>query len=331
MILTCPSCGTRYVVKDGAIPPAGRTVRCAQCKHSWHQDPDEAAGEAVGDAIIAEPAQTIPEQGHDDLQPREAAVDEMADAPVEQSVAEEAVVHDDVAEPQDPVAPLADHSQPVLEEPVPDAAEAVPADAAAAVEPYPEEVVPAEVPDATTERSSHPLRAARNESEDLYSPFADRDDDAHEGKRRWPMVAAGLLVLIALVAAAVWFLAPTEFKNRLGLAQASGDTPLLVQVKQHSRQELASGNQLLEVSGMVINPTDETQVVPPLNAQLRSVGQQVVYKWTIPPPATKLAPGGSASFNSANLNIPPAAACLEVFFGQQQRPPLCRDSAAVGA
>src|SRR5690348_13887169 len=38
MILTCPSCGTQYVVKDGAIPPEGRQVRCASCKHSWHQE-----------------------------------------------------------------------------------------------------------------------------------------------------------------------------------------------------------------------------------------------------------------------------------------------------
>ena len=42
MILTCPSCGTQYVVKDGAIPPGGRQVRCASCKHSWHQDPEPA-------------------------------------------------------------------------------------------------------------------------------------------------------------------------------------------------------------------------------------------------------------------------------------------------
>ena len=42
MILTCPNCGTQYVVKDGAIPPEGRQVRCAACKHSWHQDPELA-------------------------------------------------------------------------------------------------------------------------------------------------------------------------------------------------------------------------------------------------------------------------------------------------
>ena len=47
MILTCPDCGTQYVVKDGAIPPEGRQVRCAACKHSWHQYPDDQPGQAV--------------------------------------------------------------------------------------------------------------------------------------------------------------------------------------------------------------------------------------------------------------------------------------------
>ena len=40
MILTCPSCATRYTVADGAIPVGGRQVRCASCKHRWHQDPN---------------------------------------------------------------------------------------------------------------------------------------------------------------------------------------------------------------------------------------------------------------------------------------------------
>lgn len=28
----------RYLVPDAAIPPSGRQVRCANCRHSWHQD-----------------------------------------------------------------------------------------------------------------------------------------------------------------------------------------------------------------------------------------------------------------------------------------------------
>ena len=39
MILTCPSCTTRYLVDANALAPRGRTVRCAKCGETWHQDP----------------------------------------------------------------------------------------------------------------------------------------------------------------------------------------------------------------------------------------------------------------------------------------------------
>src|SRR6185437_1444805 len=45
MILTCPSCDTRYSVDGAKFPSQGRTVRCAKCGHSWHQASEAAASE----------------------------------------------------------------------------------------------------------------------------------------------------------------------------------------------------------------------------------------------------------------------------------------------
>ena len=70
------------------------------------------------------------------------------------------------------------------------------------------------------------------------------------------------------------------------------------------RQRLASGNELLTVTGRVINPTSTEQPVPPLQAQLKSRAGKLVYSWTIAPPARTLPPGASASFNSAEVNVP---------------------------
>jgi len=39
MIVSCPSCATRYLIDPTALGGEGRTVRCAKCSHTWHEQP----------------------------------------------------------------------------------------------------------------------------------------------------------------------------------------------------------------------------------------------------------------------------------------------------
>jgi hypothetical protein len=124
------------------------------------------------------------------------------------------------------------------------------------------------------------------------------------------------LVIVGL-AVAFWFLAPGSVKARLGLASAA-DSPLQVSNPPHvERVQLASGNELLTVSGRVINPTGREQAVPPLNAKLTNQAGKLVYSWTIQPPAPSLAAGASASFNSAEVSVPPGGEYLTITLGQK--------------
>jgi predicted Zn finger-like uncharacterized protein len=287
MILTCPNCGTQYAVKDGAIPPLGRQVRCAACKHSWHQDPEDGAAPAEEpeaaagpDVVAAIPAEEAPiveaseEHGDEDESLAEATLIEPRSGPeAEERAYEEAMV--DEAAPE----PLA-----VEETPAP--------------EPVADE----------------PLAEQRADDRDEFSPFAYREDSgAERGKSKLLPILIVVLIIIA-AAAAFWFLAPPEWKARIGLAGA-GMSPLALVTTHMDRQRLESGNELLTVSGRVINPTTKEQTVPPLQAQLRAKGGKLVYSWTIAPPARTLPPGASASFNSAEVNVPPGGDELTITVG----------------
>jgi predicted Zn finger-like uncharacterized protein len=291
MILTCPSCGTQYVVKDGAIPASGRQVRCKACQHSWREFPTAAEGpleldrEVPLDAPPAEPsferaaAEAIepPEQfATDFVEPSEAPVEPVEDAP--------AVEAEDYSTDE----PLEETPEPV---PIPPEADVVGLAEAA---------------------PSHRLEWV--ERDDDFSPFARREPEGTKSRSGLILGALGVL-LIAAIVAGVWFFAPAEWRQRLGIAGAT-ETPLQLMMTHSDRTQLASGNEFLNISGRIINPTEEAQTVPPIHAQLHDASGKVVYKWTIPPPAKTLPPGGSASFNSAELNIPPQAQELTVTLGE---------------
>jgi len=300
MILTCPACDTKYVVKDGAIPPGGRQVRCASCKHSWHQDPDEMPAEPATAADI-------------DLGGPPPPQPDMEEQPLAEAPAEAEATGNIASEPQ----PEEDEESPwgaISSEPVA-------SDMPLATESGPGVVAVEEVsaigddwrvaPEA--DESEAPVETAPEEEEFVgYAPIADEDEAS---RRRWPLILA-IVLLIALGAAAFWFFAPQEWRARAGIAEA-GATPLQLMITTSDRQPLQSGNELVAISGRVINPTDREQNVPPIRAELRDKQtKQLVHSWTIEPPARVLAPRSSASFNSAEVDVPKGGDELTVSLGK---------------
>ena len=325
MILTCPACDTKYVVKDGAIPPAGRQVRCAACKNAWHQDPEPTDADD-GDALTSPPPPApVVELAHE-------AVDEATafggpptpTAKVDQVGAGE--IGDVPAQAADE-AMVSDYPEPAVEAPATFAtARFAPLTAGTGygltapsfpttrtgTEPPVADHPPAEEAHAAPEPIAYD---PASEGWDNDRQFISSIDDEEERGGRGLKIALVLLLLIVAVAAAIWFLAPASFKERIGLADASA-TPLEVMLTTSDRQKLASGNELLAISGRVINPTDQEQAVPPIRASLRNrATRKMIYQWTIAPPARSLPPRGSASFNSAEVDIPSGGDELTVTLG----------------
>jgi hypothetical protein len=159
--------------------------------------------------------------------------------------------------------------------------------------------------------------------DELLGPAAEEPEDfdafAHQPPFRPRRNPARILTVFAIAfatvalaaVAAVFLIGPP----RLGAMTGAGArTPLGIEGAS-SRRELASGNSLLTVTGRVWNPGSAVQKVPPIRAELRDAGGATVYSWSIAAPVSELQPGQSATFNSAEVDVPPSAKRLHLSFG----------------
>ena len=274
MILTCPACDTKYVVKDGAIPAAGRQVRCAACKHSWHQDPEETGAGAEETREV----QQVDPQAESEASQTTIDADTTAFGSLDGLIATKP--SETPSAPSPP--PMAEERQWQSVEPVA----------------------------GWNETPSEPPAAA---PADDFEPFYDHEP-MEQPRRIWPLVLT-LVLLVALAAVAFWFFAPADLRARAGLA-SNRESQLHVVLNANNYQRLASGNSLFTVSGRIINSTDARQPVPPIRAELLDeTRQKVIYSWTISPPAASLDLNKSASFNSAEVDVPEGGKYIRLRFG----------------
>jgi predicted Zn finger-like uncharacterized protein len=139
-------------------------------------------------------------------------------------------------------------------------------------------------------------------------PFRPRRNPA----RMWTLIAVAAAALMLAATAAVYSFGLPELGVDIALP-GRGGTPLKLEFQAENRT-LASGNALLTVTGRITNPTKSVQRVPQLRAEVHDSANKTIHSWSISPPVSELQPGQSATFNSAEMDVPASAARLHLYF-----------------
>lgn len=152
------------------------------------------------------------------------------------------------------------------------------------------------------------------DDDDLFAhevPFRGRRNPA----RLWTAIAVAVAMLIAAIGGALAWFGTARVLAAIGFPIAAGEVPLLLQVPQTPEpRTLPNGNELLPVTGRIVNPTDTAQPIPDILAEVRDASGRVVYSWTIPRPAASVAARATVAFESAAINAPKGATALNLSF-----------------
>jgi len=320
MIIACPSCQTRYKIADDAVGAAGRTVRCANCGHSWLQEPtggelvDPAEVMAAEPAVPEETAGTAPAEATDGAEVTDE--DAVAEAPADESPASDNPEAETESEPKTETenAEASTTEEEAEEEAEEESDEAVDADAGVDEEPATETEAP-------VESAEVPPTVRR--------PRATRP-------RRWRR-AVGWLVLVAVLGGGIAgagvlrqqiidyllenigqdaAIRAAKVVDALGLSFSLPGYGLAIKVTGSSRQE-KSGVPILVIEGKIENVSRRARPLPKLRAALRDGQDKEIQHWFFTPEGKSVAAGASVAFKTSIVNPAENAEKLGIDFVRQ--------------
>ncbi len=308
MLIVCPTCATSYMIDQAALGPAGRTVRCARCKTSWHAGGPEAAPEPVAVAqtvtVEAQPARAA---RRTETPPPPAAAPPTA--PVAAADETAAIQPEPVPAPAakaPPAEPAAAPKPETAAASVPAEAPATPPAEAQAADPEPVTVTDAPPLAPQTEQESQPEAADAETEAEAAATFDARRrvmQARRKQSRRSSRWTAVILVLVAFNVAIVG--ARDEVVRYLpqtaSLFAAIGLPVNLRNLKFENvklETEAIDGITMLNVQGAIVSEAGKPIGVPRLRFAVRNATAQEVYTWTMAPPRSILEPGGRLEFHS---------------------------------
>lgn len=299
MIIACPACSTRYAVPDSAIGADGRTVRCAKCRHSWHQE---------GPDLAAPPAEDLAEVPAPAPEPAPAA-------PVYEEVA---------AEPAPPQPVQAAPVQHAVQQAAPPPREAIRVPGRHPASEATEAAIPAEPAPIATQAERSARKPAPVYDDTTAVHYADEGHSSFDfappfrPRRNWTRIATFGSALFAVVAlgltgAVAWGGLPDWLPiPHQTFSQAQPDLQLDFPRKRQDRKPLPDGTEFFSVSGTISNIGSQSRKVPSLLVVLRDKRDRIVYEKEVVPSKRQLAPGEAITVNEALTDIPKAASAAEI-------------------